>query len=264
MQSIIHSLYIASFWYIGMFFIFGIVAKLWGDKSQPLVREGLVTDSWYYFVMPFFYGWISALFLALALNVFMGDAQIIKAFLEGGRPPLSTLPLWVQMALILVLSDVIQYWLHRGFHTGRWWKWHAIHHSSRTIDWLSSWRFHPLNSILSFTLVGVLMVMIGFSPAAFALLAPFNMMYSGLVHANLNWTFGPFKKVLASPVFHRWHHTMLEEGRDKNFAPTFPILDVLFGTFYMPEGEQPRHFGVSEPVPPGFFSQMLWPFRQNR
>src|SRR6266496_3169134 len=59
--------------------------------------------------------------------------------------------------------------------------------------------------------------------------APFNIFHSAFVHANLNWTLGPFKYVLATPVFHRWHHTSQEEGGNTNFAGTFPVWDILFG-----------------------------------
>ena len=90
------------------------------------------------------------------------------------------------------------------------------------------------------------------------------MVYSAMVHANLNWTFGPFKYIFASPVFHRWHHTSLAEGRDKNFAPTFPLLDIVFGTFYMPENRLPEQYGVSgSKIPDGFISQMIWPFKNK-
>ncbi len=82
---------------------------------------------------------------------------------------------------------------------------------------------------------------------------PFTTASSAFVHANLNWTFGPFKYVFAGPVFHRWHHTLLERGGNKNFAGTFPFLDWLFGTFYMPEDELPDDYGVDEPrFPAGF------------
>ena len=94
-------------------------------------------------------------------------------------------------------------------------------------------------------------------------LAPFNLVYSAMVHANLNWTFGPLRYVLASPVFHRWHHTSEEEGLDKNFASTFPFLDLLFGTFYMPAGRRPEVYGTNDKaVPIGFVGQTVYPFKK--
>ncbi len=94
------------------------------------------------------------------------------------------------------------------------------------------------------------------------LLGPFTIAHSAFVHANLNWTLGPFRYVLAGPVFHRWHHTAAERGGSKNFAATFPVLDLMFGTYYMPKKELPDAYGVADAdFPPSFGAQMLYPFR---
>ena len=53
-------------------------------------------------------------------------------------------------------------------------------------------------------------------------------------HANLDWTFGPLRYVIASPVFHRWHHSADAASRETNYAPMFPVWDLMFGTFHMP------------------------------
>ena len=100
----------------------------------------------------------------------------------------------------------------------------------------------------------------GFSPQVFAIVAPINFFSGALVHANLNWTFGPLRYVLASPVFHRWHHSIDPNVRDKNFAPTFAFLDLMFGTFHMPEGRTPEGFGAVG-VPANFLGQLAYPFR---
>ena len=44
------------------------------------------------------------------------------------------------------------------------------------------------------------------------LVGPFNIFHSAFVHANLNWTFGPLRYVISSPVFHRWHHSRERDG----------------------------------------------------
>jgi sterol desaturase/sphingolipid hydroxylase (fatty acid hydroxylase superfamily) len=66
-----------------------------------------------------------------------------------------------------------------------------------------------------------------------------------------------------SPRFHRWHHTDETEARDKNFAGLLPLWDILFGTYYMPKGRRPFHFGTSTPVPAGLFGQLAFPFRRT-
>jgi sterol desaturase/sphingolipid hydroxylase (fatty acid hydroxylase superfamily) len=83
------------------------------------------------------------------------------------------------------------------------------------------------------------------------------------VHANLNWTLGPFRYVIATPVFHRWHHTPVGDGGNTNFAGTFPIWDILFGTFRMPEGQLPENYGKDESaMPSGIVGQLAFPFRR--
>ena len=138
------------------------------------------------------------------------------------------------------------YWLHRMFHRGGFWKYHAIHHSSEHLEWISAARFHPVNLFIGTIMVDVILLMAGISPNVMLWVGPFTTFHSAFVHANLNWTLGPFKYVLATPVFHRWHHTSLEEGGNTNFAGTFPIWDILFGTFRMPENELPAGYGVDD------------------
>ena len=93
------------------------------------------------------------------------------------------------------------------------------------------------------------------------LVSPFNTFHSAFVHANLNWTLGPFKYVIAGPVFHRWHHTAADRGGNMNFAGTFPIWDLLFGTFYMPKNRLPDAYGIDDhDFPESFGAQLLYPF----
>jgi len=66
--------------------------------------------------------------------------------------------------LFLVLSDFMLYWLHRMFHRGGFWKYHAIHHSSEDLDWISAARFHPVNLFLGTILVDVTLLLAGISP----------------------------------------------------------------------------------------------------
>ena len=88
----------------------------------------------------------------------------------------------------MVLADFMMYWLHRMFHRGGFWKYHAIHHSSEDVDWISAARFHPVNLLLGTIGVDVVLLMAGISPNVMLWLGPFNIFHSAFVHANLNWT----------------------------------------------------------------------------
>jgi len=255
-------------WMAGLAVGFGLLALVmpcnpgsawWKDRRAAL------TDVCYWFLVPLVVKWgrILMLFAGMALLFDLRDKQSIEDFFDHGYGPLSTLPMVLQCVLILLVQDVMMYWLHRLFHGNALWKFHAIHHSPTSIDWMTSARFHPVNSLLYSSLADVAVLLAGFSPQAMIWLAPLNTIYSGMVHANLNWTFGPLRFVFASPVFHRWHHTSVKEGGMKNFAPTFPFLDVLFGTFYMPAGRRPEKYGVfDDNFPQTFWKQMLHPFKK--
>jgi sterol desaturase/sphingolipid hydroxylase (fatty acid hydroxylase superfamily) len=177
----------------------------------------------------------------------------------------SALPTWVQIPAILLLADLLAYCSHRLFH-GRWlWPFHAIHHSSKSVDWLSSVRLHPINDVVSRIVQVLPLYWMGFNGVVLAAFVPFLTLYALLLHANVRWTYGPLRYAIASPAFHRWHHTSEEEGLDKNFAGLFPFIDLLFGTFYMPADRQPQRFGIlKNDVPDGLLGQLAYPFRTKK
>ena len=252
---------------LGLAVIFSVLSYFWAcNPGNPWWRKKeLATDVCYWFFVPLITRVVRIGLLVLAASVFFGikDADDLIAFYNNGHGPLATLPLWVQGLLFLIVSDFLLYWTHRMFHGGGFWKYHAVHHSSEEIEWISAARFHPVNLFLGTVAVDVLLLVAGISPNVMLWVGPFTIFHSAFVHANLNWTLGPFKYVIATPVFHRWHHTSLEEGGDTNFSGTFPVWDILFGTFRMPVGVLPENYGVDDQeFPQGITGQLAYPFRQ--
>ncbi len=248
---------------------FAVLSFFWAcNPGRPWWRKReLVTDLCYWFIIPLLgrYLRIGLLVLGAALLFGVTTDEGLAEFYDNGHGPLAQLPLWLQAAIFLVGEDVIMYGMHRAFHRSALWKYHAVHHSSEELDWISATRFHPVNIFLGAILADVVLLLAGISPNVLVVLGLFTVAHSAFVHANLNWTLGPFKYVLAGPVFHRWHHTMAERGGEKNFAPTFPVLDLLFGTFYMPKNELPDAYGIADrSFPPSFGRQMLYPYKQSR
>lgn len=228
-------------------------------------KRELLTDLCYWFIIPLFARYLRIGLLVIGAALFFGitTGDGLVEFYDDGHGPLAQLPLWLQAAIFLIGSDIIMYWVHRMFHRPVLWKYHAVHHSSMDLDWISAARFHPLNIMLGSVASDVVLLLAGISPNVLVFLGPFTIAHSAFVHANLNWTLGPFRYVIAGPVFHRWHHTAAERGGEKNFASTFPILDVMFGTFYMPKQSLPDGYGVADQAfPPSFGAQMIYPFKQ--
>jgi sterol desaturase/sphingolipid hydroxylase (fatty acid hydroxylase superfamily) len=253
-------------WLAGMGVVFTLLsAWMPCNRGKPWwQKDGLSTDIAYWFFVPVFTRYLRIALTAMATALIFGitDAQKIADFYQHGHGWIGTLPLWAQGLLFLGVTDFVLYWSHRVFHCGGFWKYHAVHHAPRQVEWLSAARFHPVNLLFGSVMMDIVMLLAGVSPEVFIVLGPFNTIVSTYVHANLNWTLGPLKYVFVSPVFHRWHHVV--EPQDKNFAGTFPLWDLMFGTFHMPQGVVPQEYGIDEtsaPVPEGLLPQLIYPLK---
>jgi sterol desaturase/sphingolipid hydroxylase (fatty acid hydroxylase superfamily) len=235
------------------------------ELRTPILRPGLATDIAYWIFTPFAAHYVVgfAVLLAVAVIAVVIYGTLDKNLILGGFGPLARLPYALQALLMLVIADVSGYWMHRLFHGRRLWRFHAVHHSSAALDWLSATRVHPVNELLQRLMTILPLLGLGFAPAAAAGVAPVLALFAILLHANLDWDWGPLRSVIASPRFHRWHHSSETEAQDKNFAGLFPVWDILFGTYYMPQDRLPRHFGTQTPVPPGLLGQLAFPFQRT-
>jgi lathosterol oxidase len=172
-------------------------------------------------------------------------------------------PYWLQFVEIVVVADVVQYWLHRAYHAvPALWRVHAIHHSSETLDWLAGPRLHVIETVSMRSLVLVPIFLLGFSlPALYAYLV-FVSFHAVFIHANVRWRFGWLDHVVTTPRGHHWHHAVAPV--DKNFAVHLPWLDRIFGTQHLPKDTWPDAYGIDgRPVPEGWTRQLLYPFRRR-
>jgi sterol desaturase/sphingolipid hydroxylase (fatty acid hydroxylase superfamily) len=235
-------------------------------RGQPLWRADSKTDVWYLLFTPLVTRSISKIIVlagvVLALHA-LGHGDVHR--IADGFGPVMKQPRWLVLVEMFLLGDVLGYWIHRAFHGRLLWKFHAVHHSSTQLDWLSSARVHPVNDVVAKLIQAVPLACLGFPLSALAAYVPFLTFYAILLHSNLGWSFGPLRYAIASPLFHRWHHTTEEQGLSRNFAPLFPFLDLAFGTFHMPRGQRPTFFGtIGTRVPDSFLGQLLFPFRRAR
>jgi sterol desaturase/sphingolipid hydroxylase (fatty acid hydroxylase superfamily) len=249
--------------------LFGLLERLWPARvGQPRWRPDRFTDLGYWFFTPLVTRTLTQITIVAAVVLIAWQAGVAPLDREHVRDFVAhhrshALPPGVQVAAILIVGDFIGYCTHRLFHRRALWKFHAVHHGSTQVDWLSSVRLHPVNDALAKVAQSLPLLFLGFDYTLLAAYIPFLTFYAIFLHANVPWTFGPLRYVVASPTFHRWHHTSQAEGLDRNFAGLFPLWDLLFGTFYMPPGRQPEAFGLAgERVPDGLLAQLAYPFRK--
>jgi sterol desaturase/sphingolipid hydroxylase (fatty acid hydroxylase superfamily) len=170
----------------------------------------------------------------------------------------------LQLFLAVVIADIAEYFIHLALHKVPFlWRFHAVHHSSKALDWIAGSRSHFVDDTLvrGFILVPL---MLGFSQSIILAYLIFVTLHATWTHCN----FGPnakwLEKYLVMPRYHHWHHTSQKEGIDKNFAIHFPWIDKIFGTYYYPD-EWPERYGLDgEEIARGFFWQTIDPFTKRK
>ncbi len=242
--------------------IFVPIEQLFPHKEkQPIFRTFWKTDLAYFFVSALFIQLITILTLKPAVVFFQWAAHSGIQSWIGGQPFV------LQFAGILLIADFTQYWVHRLFHMVPFlWRFHAIHHSAESMDWLAGSRLHLVDIALTRGLSYVPIYLLGFAEAPLFAYIIFVSIHATFIHANFRIEFGPLRWLLATPRFHHWHHTSDLSLADKNFAVHLPVLDRLFGTYYFPSKQWPEAYGIADGrVPPsGFFAQLAYPFRKSR
>jgi sterol desaturase/sphingolipid hydroxylase (fatty acid hydroxylase superfamily) len=239
------------------------------ERTRPkgrrlrILRRGFWTDLAWWVVTPLTTRVlaVATVFAVLVPVAWLIYGRIDRAMILHGYGPLSRLPLWTQAIGIVLVSEIVGYWMHRAFHTTRLWKFHAVHHSSVDLDWLSAVRVHPVNDVVMKLATSAPILLLGFAPVAVAGIMPALTLLAIGLHAHVDWDWGPLRGVIASPRFHRWHHTDETEGRDRKFAGVLPVIDRIFGTYHMPKDRCPQTFGTRMPVPDGLLPQLAFPFR---
>ena len=131
--------------------IFFLIERLGRGGKQRVLRLGWRTDVVYWFFTILLTKPFARVLLILPLTVLLLDEvtslDVVKMKAYAGYGPISRQPLWLQAIEIYVLVDFCAYWMHRLFHRGRWWPFHAVHHSSEELDWLASVRVHPCSAV---------------------------------------------------------------------------------------------------------------------
>lgn len=170
-----------------------------------------------------------------ALDGTLRLSGFIPPSLEDLVPWFSAHPL-ASFFVYLAILDLAEYWRHRLQHRFRWW-WalHALHHSQRQLSMWADRRNHLLDDVLSDVWFVLVALAIGVSPGQFLGILIVTRLIESLAHTNVRMRFGWLgERLLVSPHYHRVHHGIGvgHEGRALgcNFAPLFPLWDLLFGT----------------------------------
>ena len=253
--------YIGMDWFIldllGSTLVFVLIEKLFPlYRGQPVFRLEWQTDFTHFVVNHFLVG-LTLLIVNYLIHRVFGWALYapLQAAVQG-------LPFLVELFACLLAADLVQYWTHRAYHEVPFlWRFHAVHHSTKVMDWMAGSRLHLLEVVTTrVSILGVLFVL-GFEKSvmdAYIVIVGFQAVFN---HANVSLPWGPLKYVLVTPDFHHWHHSSDRAALDRNYAAHFAFIDYLFGTAVKADRRFPEKYGVlGDYMPAGFIKQQLFPF----
>lgn len=259
------------YWLLGLsLLVFVLEILLPWRKDQKIFRQGFWLDA-FYILFNFF------LFSLIGFNALSNVG--VELFNDGlsyfridniVAIKVQDLPAWVQLFMMFVLADFIQWNIHRQLHKREWlWEFHKVHHSVKEMGFAAQFRFHFMETIIYKTLQYVPLAMIGFGIEEFFVVHMFTVLVGHINHANVGWSYGKMGFIINNPKMHIWHHAKeLPEGYrwGVNFGLSLSLWDHLFRTAYIPQNGQDIALGFEgdEDFPKTFSKQLIIPFQNKR
>lgn len=228
-------------------------------KDQVILRQEWKLDFLYFSI-----NHLLITFLLIIGNFFV-YSTFSWAFHSDFQDWIKSLHISIQVIILFISADFVLYWTHRFFHKiPRFWKFHAVHHSVETMDWMAGSRNHLFQTIVDRCLVLVPLTLIGADKQALDLYISIAAFQAVWIHSNVDINIGFIKYFIVTPQYHHWHHSSQQPALDTNFSAHTPLFDKLFFTYHMPFEHWPAHYGTTSPLPKTFFGQFLYPFKSKK
>jgi sterol desaturase/sphingolipid hydroxylase (fatty acid hydroxylase superfamily) len=173
---------------------------------------------------------------------------------------------WFLLSLIVLILaiDLWAYLVHRAFHKfPALWAMHSLHHSAEALSAVTGARHFWLEEPV-ITAFAVVAIVFKIPPQMVTPLVLLYLLPEGLSHMNIRLSLGRFALVINNPQYHRIHHSIEPQHRDKNFCKMLPLFDVIFGTVWKPRKDEFPKTGLdTREKPVGILDGIIWPVRHR-
>lgn len=161
-----------------------------------------------------------------------------------------------------LITDFAGYWIHRLYHSNDLlWTFHKVHHAQTELTFVTSFRNHVVEQIVSNIIMFVPAMILGMPVWYWGPVFLIQNLFEGLQHSDLKWQYGFLYPIFVSPVFHSIHHSPERARHDSNYGKILSIWDYLFRTISV--GERPPCYGLSgDQMPESFTGTFVEPFRE--
>lgn len=232
--------------------VFVPLEQLLPARVMRVFRDQWATDLAFFMGQYLLFGAVASALLVAVRRALEGCAIV---------PAAAGLQTSLMVALGAVIAgDVLVYWFHRACHQSEFlWRFHRVHHSSTSLDWLAAHREHPVDGWLTQLFQNAPALVLGVRIEYLAGLVLFRNAWAIFIHSNVRVDVGPLRYLVGAPELHRYHHAKVAQTRH-NFANLAPWLDVVFGTYCRPEPDATYELGVPEVTAQGYLPQLAEPF----
>ena len=209
---------------------------------------------------------VSGILGASGFFAIVGFAPVITLALQNtlaaGSAPQATWDPLIIAAVLLIVADFNGYWVHRISHQWqRIWPFHAVHHTAEQLNPVTVARKHPVYTLIAgFTrgiLIGVtqgLLLGLVIGKIEFSTILGVNLFYyvfnvagANLRHTHIWLSYGRLiEHILISPAQHQVHHSIEPKHFNKNYGEVLAIWDWMFGSLYIPSGQEELVFGLAD------------------
>ena len=263
-------------WHNHFYWLLGASIGIWllemtfpWRKNQPKIRQDFWIDAFYLFWNYFLFSLIAYSALSMVFVQLFTDFLSLFGIKNLVAIQVGGLPNWLQLVLIFVIRDFMQWNIHRLLHRVPWmWEFHKVHHSVEEMGFAALMRYHFMENIIYRSLEYLPLAMIGFGIQDFFIVHIFTLVLGQLSHANLFIPFGKLKYILNGPQMHLWHHAKdfpKSHPYGFNFGISLSLWDFLFKTNYYPHDDKDLPVGLSDDdagFPRDFVGQIVQPFQK--
>lgn len=200
--------------------------------------------------------WIQSFVLAclsvivISIAVPLGHVGISRAVTQTGIGLFAWIPLpaVVAIGLGILMLDAAEWFGHWSTHrVPALWRLHAVHHSDEFLDTSTAFRFHPVEVLYRYAVVGLAVAIFAIPAQAIVIYAVLAIGFNLWEHANVRtpaWT-RRLASVFITPELHRLHHSDERQHHDSNYGIILSLWDRAFGTLVPPhELTERTRFGL--------------------
>jgi sterol desaturase/sphingolipid hydroxylase (fatty acid hydroxylase superfamily) len=235
-------------------------------RKQKFFRKEITQDFLFFILnghyIPVF---LACYFTSYIEEIFLGTK--LGIFIESQRLFVDELPFLVQIFIILIAKDFLEYLTHYCLHRFSFlWRYHKLHHSILELDWIGNYRFHYMEILVYKTTTWFPFFILIPNVSVFLWVGVISTLIGCLNHTNFALNLGPLRYVINSAPLHVWHHDIvLHKPYGQNFGVVFSFWDVLFGTWYQPSPiENPSQIGYkNQQNDSSSFIKRLYPWQRK-